>query len=379
MNQPRQVKLVDNLAKPAGSPGRAPALTGPVVYQTIQARSILNRVKAMMPMKWTINPYRGCRHACVYCFARPTHTYFGLNAGTDFHSRIFVKINAPQLLKAELARPGWKGETVCLGSATDPYQPAERRFRLSRQILQAMCEASNPLEIITKSPLIVDDLDLLVELNRRTGGQVSVNMSLATLDQTTVRTIDPGAPAPNKRLEAVAKLSRAGIRTRLFIMPVLPGINDAGEELEALVRAASEAGASAVHADTLRIARGLEEYFYHFLKTSYPHLKPLYGRVYGYGRTTASDEYKLSLRQKMAEIKSRYSFLEPPGPGPATRMKPPVFEQSSLELRFEEPARLQAALEAAERRAERGKPAVNSPLNLPPRPLKLAEQAAFNW
>jgi len=107
-------------------------LDGPVNYLEIQARSVLNRVKAMMPMSWTINPYRGCRHACVYCFARPTHTYYGLNAGADFHTQIFVKINATAVLRQELSRPGWKHEPICLGSATDPYQPAERRYRLTR-------------------------------------------------------------------------------------------------------------------------------------------------------------------------------------------------------------------------------------------------------
>lgn|GEM_PF-1722855 len=286
-------------------------LDGPVNYLEIQARSVLNRVKAMMPMSWTINPYRGCRHACVYCFARPTHTYYGLNAGADFHTQIFVKINAAAVLRQELSRPGWKHEPICLGSATDPYQPAERRYRLTRQILQVLCNFANPVEIITKSHLVVDDLDILTELNRRTQGGVAVNMSLTTLDETKARQIDPGAPSPQKRLEAMAKLTAAGLKTRLFIMPILPGITDQPTELEALVRAAAEAGIRSIAADTLRIARGLENYFDDFLDKHYPELHPRYQRLYAGGRRTlVVDAYRDALKKKVNEWREQYGLTE---------------------------------------------------------------------
>jgi DNA repair photolyase len=329
-------------------------LDGPVRYRLIQARSVLNRVKAMMPLNWTINPYRGCRHACVYCFARPSHTYLGLNAGLDFQSVILVKINAPQVLRAELARPGWKREPICLGSATDPYQPAERRYRLSHQILEALCEMSNPLDIITKSHLVLEDLDLLVELSRRTGGQVAVNMSLTTLNETKAFQIDPGAPAPRKRLEAIARLSAAGIKTRLFIMPILPGITDRPDELEALVQSAAEVGAQSVHADPLRIARGSEEYFYRFLDTHYPELRPRYERLYAQGRRTmAAERYKAAVRDKMAELRARYNLdTRHSEPEAAHEEIQPQAYQPELAI-FDEPARLEAALEAAENRASR--------------------------
>jgi DNA repair photolyase len=322
---------------------------GPVHYEPIQARTVLNRVKAMMPLSWTINPYRGCRHACVYCFARPTHTYFDLNAGIDFHTQIFVKINAPQVLRQELSRPGWKRAPICLGSATDPYQPAERRYHLTRKILGVLCEKANPLDIITKSHLILDDLDLLLELNRRTGGQVAVNMSLTTLDETKARLIDPGAPSPIKRLDALARLSEAGIKTRLFIMPVLPGITDPPDELEQLVKIAAEIGVSSVSADSLRIARGTEEYFYEFIEKNFPELRPRYNRLYNNGRRSMiSDAYKEALRNKMAELRSKYGF-------PEKRLRSEEnfsqTEQAQLEMRFEEPARLEEALEAAEAQA----------------------------
>jgi DNA repair photolyase len=304
----------------------------------------------MMPLNWTINPYRGCRHACVYCFARPTHTYFNLNAGVDFHTEIFVKINAPQVLRAELSRPGWKGQPICLGSATDPYQPIERRYRLSRKLLEVLCEKANPLDIITKSHLILDDLDLLTELNRRTGGQVAVNISLTTLDEAKARLIDPGAPSPRKRMETLARLSQAGIKTRLFIMPVLPGITDQPEELEYLVRAAAQAGVTSVSADALRIARGLEEYYYGFIDKNYPELRPRYNRLYRNGqRSLIAPAYKEALRNKMAELRAKYNF--PEKRVLRSEERPEQATQTQLELRFEEPARLQAALEAAEQAA----------------------------
>ena len=304
-----QPESLEGAAKPRRKTASALVQDGPVHYEPIQARSVLNRVKAMMPLSWTINPYRGCRHACVYCFARPTHKYFDLNAGIDFHTRIFVKINAPQVLRQELSRPGWKRAPICLGSATDPYQPGERRYRLTRKILEVLCEKANPLDIITKSHLILEDLDLLLELNRRTGGQLAVNMSLTTLDEAKARLIDPGAPSPRKRMDALARLSAAGIKTRLFIMPVLPGITDPPDELEQLVKAAAEIGVTSVSADSLRIARGSEEYFYGFIEKNFPELRPRYNRLYANGRRSMiSDAYKAALRNKMAELRAAYGF-----------------------------------------------------------------------
>lgn len=282
-------------------------LTTKASYQLVKARRILNPVKQMMPFRWTINPYRGCRHACVYCYARPTHTYYGLSAGSDFHSQIFVKTNAASLLRRELSQPTWKGETICLGSATDPYQPAERRYRLSRQLLEVLCEFASPLEIITKSPLVLDDLELLVELNQRTGGKVGVNISLVTLDEEKARLLDPGAPAPAKRLEALARLNSAGLTTRLFIMPVLPGITDSPDELEGLVKAGVEAGVASVVADSLRIARGLEDYYYGFIEQYFPQLLPRYERLYhNRQHSMIISRYKQALKQKIEELQAIY-------------------------------------------------------------------------
>jgi DNA repair photolyase len=341
-----QPESLEGAAKTRRKTTSALVQDGPVHYEPIQARTVLNRVKAMMPLSWTINPYRGCRHACVYCFARPTHKYFDLNAGIDFHTRIFVKINAPQVLRQELSRPGWKRAPICLGSATDPYQPGERRYRLTRKILEVLCEKYNPLDIITNSHLILEDLDLLLELNRRTGGQLAVNMSLTTLDEARARLIDPGAPSPRKRMDTLARLSAAGIKTRLFIMPVLPGITDQPDELEQLVQAAAEIGVTSVSADALRIARGSEEYFYEFIEKNFPGLRPRYNRLYANGRRSMiSDAYKEALRNKMAELRAKYGF---PEKRLRSEEKFSQTAQAQLELRFEEPARLQDALEAAE-------------------------------
>ena len=310
-------------------------LDAPARYDLIYARSVLNKVQTMMPFRWTINPYRGCRHACVYCFARPTHIFLGLNAGADFHSRIFVKINAPELLRDELARPSWKGETICLGSATDPYQPAETRFRLSRRIIEVLCDANNPLEIITKSPLIVQDLDLLADLNTRTGGKVAVNVSITTMNEAKARLIDPGAPAAYKRMEAVARLSEAGIKTRVFIMPILPGITDDAAELEEVVRAAALAHAYSINGDTLRMARGIEDHYYAFLEQHFPEQRARYARIYSNGRRTfAPERYKEAVKAKIAELRTTYG-LDP--------------QQHRI---FDNPNDMHNALEEAEAQAE---------------------------
>ena len=317
-----------------GKDERKPLLDVPARYKLVQARTILNRVNARIPLNWTINPYRGCRHACVYCFARPTHTFYGLNSASDFHSQIFVKLNAAELLRNELNKHKTKGHTICLGSVTDPYQPAETRYHLSRQLLEVLVEFKHPLEIITKSPLILRDLELLKELNQLTNGGVTVNVSIISLDPTKSRLFDPGAPSPGKRLDCVAGLSEAGIKTRVFIMPVLPGITDDPDELEELVRAVAQAGAYTIVGDALRLARGLEDYYYNFLDANYPELRPRYDRIYNHGqRTFASPLYREALKAKINQLRSTYGLDHPLAA-------------------YEEPAKIEAALEAAENKPQ---------------------------
>ena len=251
-------------------------------FEEIEVKSVINRVNApLLPFRWTINPYRGCQHACTYCFARNTHTYLGYDAGKDFNQRIVVKVNAPEVLRRELGRPRWKREFIALGTACDPYEPAEQRYLLTRRILQALRDFSSPAGITTKSNLVVRDIDVLRELNEVAA--VSVNFSVATLREETWRRIEPGTPKPIKRLQAMEQLSRAGIRTGVLLAPILPGLTDSEENLEEVVREAAQRGAHYIAPNVLHLKPGAREWFLPLLRESYPHLTPEYQRLYRRG------------------------------------------------------------------------------------------------
>ena len=197
-------------------------------FYEVRAKSVLNRVpgKSRMPFRWTINPYRGCTHACVYCFARPTHKYLDFDAGRDFEREIVVKVNAPEVLARELARPSWKREHVALGTNTDPYQWVEGRYRLMVGIWEALRDAANPCSVLTKSPLLLRDLAADAR-DRGAHERSRACLSIPTLDEKAWRATEPHTPNPRARLEAVAELNRAGIPTGVLIAPLMPGINDA--------------------------------------------------------------------------------------------------------------------------------------------------------
>ncbi len=251
-------------------------------FEEIEVKSVINKVDTpLLPFRWTINPYRGCQHACVYCFARNTHTYLGYNAGKDFNQRIVVKINAPEVLRTELRRPRWKREFIALGTACDPYEPAEREYLITRRILQTLLEFANPVGITTKSNLVLRDMDVLTELAQV--ASVSVNFSIATLKEETWRLIEPGTPKPMKRLQAMERLSRAGIRTGVLLAPILPEITDSEENLEEVVRQAAQHGAHFIAPNVLHLRPGSREWFLPFLREAYPHLTPEYLRLYRRG------------------------------------------------------------------------------------------------
>src|SRR5947209_14816418 len=213
-------------------------------FYEVRSRSALNRVpeQSQVPFRWTINPYRGCSHACVYCFARPTHKYLDLNARRDFEREIVVKVNVPEVLRAELARPSWKREHVALGTNTDPYQWVEKRYRLMPPIWEALRDADTPCSVLTKSPLLLRDIELFKELAQRVG--FTANLSVPTLDEKAWRATEPHTPHPRARLEAVAELNRAGIPTGVLVAPLMPGINDAPEQVAPILELAAEAGAT---------------------------------------------------------------------------------------------------------------------------------------
>ena len=214
----------------------------------------------------SINPYRGCEHGCVYCYARPSHCYLGLSAGLDFESKLFAKPNAAELLERELARPGYRPKVIALGSNTDPYQPIERTWTLTRQVLQVLAKARHPVGIVTKSALVTRDIDVLAPMAR--DGLVKVAVSVTTLDRTVARKMEPRASTPAKRLEAIKALSEAGIPTAVMVAPIIPSINDS--EIEAIMEACRCAGASEAGYVLLRLPLEIKDLFAEWLATEFP-------------------------------------------------------------------------------------------------------------
>jgi DNA repair photolyase len=252
-------------------------------FYEVRAKSVLNRVPeaSRMPFRWTINPYRGCSHACVYCFARPTHKYLELDAGRDFERQIVVKVNAPEVLRVELARPSWKGEHVALGTNTDPYQWVEGRYRLMPGIWEAMIEARNESSVLTKSPLLLRDLALMVELSKR--ASFSAALSIPTLDEKAWRATEPHTPNPRARLEAVAALNHAGIPTGVLVAPLMPGINDSPAQVARILELASQAGAAYVSGIALHLRGEVRDLFMDWLAAHRPDLIERYRRLYSRG------------------------------------------------------------------------------------------------
>jgi DNA repair photolyase len=249
-----------------GSADEAP-LPLDTVYTKDSARSIIARNDSPdVPFEVSINPYRGCEHGCVYCFARPTHAYLGLSPGLDFESRIFVKEDAPELLAAELAKPGYKCKAITIGANTDCYQPIERKIALTRRIIEVLGNHNHPLCIITKSALVQRDIDLLAPLAARRLAAVAI--SLTTLDRGLARRLEPRAATPERRLETMAALSEAGIPVAVLASPMIPALNDA--ELERILEAASQAGASSAGYILLRLPLELAPLFEEWLGTHVP-------------------------------------------------------------------------------------------------------------
>jgi DNA repair photolyase len=273
----------------------------------IQCKSAINRVQGM-PFDWSINPYRGCRHACVYCYARPTHEYLGLNGAEEFQEVIFAKVNAPEVVRRELGKRSWRGDNVVIGTATDPYQQAESRFRITRGILAAFRDFRNPASITTKSPMVLRDLDLLAELARH--ARVTVHFTVTTLDEILWRAIEPTTAKPRKRLEAMRVLRERGIRTGVFLSPVLPGLNDDKAHLEAVVAAAAEAGADFLFSQVLRLGPGISEYYLPFLESQFPHLVDGYRRLYR--GNNAAGAYADRVGSLVRELKVTYGLNDRP-------------------------------------------------------------------
>jgi DNA repair photolyase len=237
------------------------------VYARDSSRSIIARNDSPdLPFDRSINPYRGCEHGCVYCFARPTHAYLGLSPGLDFESRIFFKPEAAELLAAELAKPGYACAPMALGTNTDPYQPIERKLGITRRIIEVLRAHNHPVSIVTKSALVQRDIDLLADMAERR--LASVAISLTTLDRRLARALEPRAPTPDRRLETMAALSRAGIPVAVMTAPMIPALNDA--ELERLLEAGAEHGARCAGYVLLRLPLELVQLFEEWLAAHAP-------------------------------------------------------------------------------------------------------------
>jgi DNA repair photolyase len=259
-------------------------------FYEVRAKSALNRVpeRSRMPFRWTINPYRGCSHACVYCFARPTHTYLDMNAGRDFEREIVVKVNLPELLRAELGRRTWKHEHVAMGTNTDPYQWVEGRYKLMRGIWEALRDHANPCSVLTKSPLLLRDLDLMLEVAKV--ASIAANLSVPTIDEKAWRASEPHTPSPRARMEAVAELNRAGIPTGILVAPLMPGINDDPRQVERVLQAAADAGATAVSGIALHLRGEVRQIFMEWLRSYRPDLVERYEELYRRGAYAPRDE-----------------------------------------------------------------------------------------
>lgn len=262
-----------------------------ITFHEVTARTALNKVPeaSRMPFRWTVNPYRGCSHACVYCFARRTHEYLDLDSGHDFDSQIVVKTNVGEVLRRELHRRSWQREHVAMGTNVDCYQRAEGRYRLMRDVLPALTEVANPFSILTKGALILRDLDLLVEAAEVT--DVSAALSVGFLDDEVWRRVEPGTPPPARRLDVVRQLTGAGIPTGVLMAPVLPFLTDSEEQLEATVAAVAASGATYVSPIVLHLRPGAREWWQAWLARERPDLVLRYAELYG-ARTYAPAAYQ---------------------------------------------------------------------------------------
>ena len=271
--------------------------------QEITCKTLLNRLDIPgYPFRWTLNPYRGCRHACRYCYARPTHEFWGMNAGAEFDQRVFAKVNAPRVLRDELRKPRWQGEPVAIGTASDPYEPAEAQYRLTRQIIEVMAEFRNPASITTKGVLARRDVDVLQDLYD--AADVQVIFSVGSVDEEVWKLTEPGTPHPKARLEAMQFLVESGIPAGVMMAPLLPGISDGEEAINATVRAAARHHAQFLSANLLFLKPGSKEWFMPMLREAYPHLAPGYQRLYR--NTYASPDYTEAVLGMVKEARSRY-------------------------------------------------------------------------
>jgi DNA repair photolyase len=295
-------------------------------YQEVTCRSALNPVKGM-PFNWTLNPYRGCTHGCHYCFARRYQTQFELGPDDHFSSYILVKVNLVEVLARELDRPSWKREQVAVGTATDPYQPIEGHYKLTRRSLQALLAARTPIGLVTKGPMVVRDADVLADLGRTAG--CTVYLSVPSVDEEAWRTLEPGTAHPLQRLRAVRTLRDAGVNAGVLMAPVVPGFTTQPAKLEATIKAIADHGAAFMGANIMYLKGGTKDHFMGFLRKEFPHMVQGYNRLYA--GAYAKPEYVRGVRAMISVLQDRY------------RLRRRMQESSDANDDAEEPAVLEQA------------------------------------
>jgi DNA repair photolyase len=285
---------------------RTPEFAG-MVFHEVLAKSALNRVpgQSAMPFDWTINPYRGCSHACVYCFARGTHRYLDLDVGRDFDSQVVVKINVAEVLRTELAKPKWARHPVALGTNTDPYQRAEGRYQLMPGIIKALADSRTPFSILTKGTLLRRDLGLLADAAERV--PIDLALSIAVFDDDLQQRVEPGTPSTAARLATVRAATDAGFDVSVFLMPVLPYLTDTTRHLDAALAAIREAGASRVTYGSLHLRPGAREWFLAWVAREHPELSARY-RVMYRDSSYAPQAYRRWLGERMSGLLRKHGF-----------------------------------------------------------------------
>jgi DNA repair photolyase len=285
---------------------RAPQFDG-ITFHEVLCKSALNKVPeaANLPFRYTVNAYRGCSHACRYCFARPTHEYLDFDCGNDFDRELVVKINVAEVLRRELFRRSWTREPVALGTNTDPYQRAEGRYALMPGIIAALADSGTPFSILTKGTLLRRDLSLIKDADARVG--VSVAVSLAVLDPDLHRTVEPGTPTPAARLELISAIAGAGLGCHVMVAPVLPYLTDSEVHLDALLARIAAAGATGATVFGLHLRGATRGWFLTWLGSAYPQLLPRYRELYGRG-AYLGPEYREQLRGRVAPLIARYGL-----------------------------------------------------------------------
>ena len=311
---------------------RTPQFEG-ITFHEVLCKSALNKVPntAMLPFRFTVNGYRGCSHACRYCFARPTHEYLDLDCGSDFDSQVVVKTNVADVLRRELSRPSWQRETVALGTNTDPYQRAEGRYALMPGIISALADSGTPFSILTKGTLLRRDLPLLSEAARRV--DVSVAVSLAVADAELHKEVEPGTPSPQARLGLIAAIRDAGLDCHVMVAPVLPYLTDSVAHLDALLAQIAAAGATGVTVFGLHLRGSTRGWFMNWLAGSHAELVPKYRKLYRRGAYLPQD-YRRMLHHRAAPLVAKHGLAphrrsfraaDTPAEAPVEALQPTLF------------------------------------------------------